>query len=886
MQPKKISPETKRFPSPFNKSLLQIYKRDELITLLNKFSVIYKNFIKILKNNISKNKEDISIIDNNANYSHNIVNNIINHNYSFAQLKSLNESLSKIKEINNNNKISLLNEEQNILLFLEQSDKLFKMILKKQKLNLQKRIINNSISHSPNNTYNNTVIPLNKFIKQNDINPNLLKDLYNTTKRNKSAGNSDNSKKKNKIVRIQNTSTNLNNINNIFFSYKDLDNNKTNKQIKKKSNLTPPVYKAQSTFNMEINNNDIIKAHNYNSCINRISPTKLISDYNTLFKKYELIKSHDLINIKNIQNLNKEIANYKKLIDLFSKNKLNEEINIKNKKINLLTQEIETLKKQLENKANKNTMQHRKTNKKMMLENISDNLEGLSTDPNNNTSNSFNFTDNVKNFRMNLIQKEKQIKMLKNEKLKLEKYIKEQNEFINKGKILQKENNIFKAKLNNSITEYNDKINELERKIHILNEQLKKEINKNEELNVLFQKQKIKFEYEISLINDKRAELSKLLANKNNEIIKLQKEMVVKNKEFEEYKLSTKKNSDINEYLGKLKYYENIIHEKNKIELDLNNKINIMKNDNEKIIQQNEKRKNEIIELNKTIIQYKDELSKKNDEINKIQIINNNKININNMQKINIAKDNELNKLKNENKELKNLCNNLNEEIKKLKDENEGLKEFVFKIKEKEEKFLDKFQNQNEKISLLQKENEIYKQYFSEKNMVMPPQDLNKKQIKNHEGDKNINILSELNDAKKEIIILKKKNEQLFNELESKKFENQYRDNFSEGKIISNYEEEFDLKKMAKGAKDKNRSQDINIDYPGAQQVKEKYRELDFYYNSLEELVKKLLLNCTCTNKNKVYISELCKIVGFEDDVTYKIVNNKSKKGINIYGQN
>ena len=150
-------------------------------------------------------------------------------------------------------------------------------MLKKQKQNLQKRIINTNISHSTNNTYNNTVIPLNKFIKQNDINPNLLEDIYNTTKRNKSAGNSNNIKKKKQIVTTHNA--NLNNINNIFFSYKDMDNNKTNRQINKKSNLTPPVYKAQSTFNMEINNNDIIKAHNYNSCINRISPTKLISDY-------------------------------------------------------------------------------------------------------------------------------------------------------------------------------------------------------------------------------------------------------------------------------------------------------------------------------------------------------------------------------------------------------------------------------------------------------------------------------------------------------------------------------------------------------------------------------------------------------------------------------
>ena len=162
---------------------------------------------------------------------------------------------------------------------------------------------------------------------------------------------------------------------------------------------------------------------------------------------------------------------------------------------------------------------------------------------------------------------------------------------------------------------------------------------------------------------------------------------------------------------------------------------------------------------------------------------------------------------------------------------------------------------------------------------ILNSQDLNNKKIKN-ENNNNVNILLELNEAKKEINNLKKKNEQLFNELESKKFVNQFCDTFSEGKAISNYEEEFDLKKMAKGAMDKNRSQDINIDYPGAQQVKEKYRELDFYYNSLEDLVKKLLLNSTCTNKNKVYVSELCKIVGFDEDVSNKIINNKSKKGL------
>jgi chromosome segregation ATPase len=218
---------------------------------------------------------------------------------------------------------------------------------------------------------------------------------------------------------------------------------------------------------------------------------------------------------------------------------------------------------------------------------------------------------------------------------------------------------------------------------------------------------------------------------------------------------------------------------------------------------------------------------------------------------------------------LKKENENINQEIKQLKEENEGLKEFAIKIKDKDEKITEENINYKEKISILQKENNEYKQYFKDK-----------KNNSEKNGENYINIISELNEAKKEIKNVKKKNEELFNELESAKFVNHYHDNHSEGKALSNYEEEFDLKKMAKGAMDKNRSQDINIDYPGAQRVKEKYRELDFYYGYLEELVRKLLLNSTCTNKNRTYISELCKIVGFDDDACNIILNNKSKKGL------
>ena len=214
----------------------------------------------------------------------------------------------------------------------------------------------------------------------------------------------------------------------------------------------------------------------------------------------------------------------------------------------------------------------------------------------------------------------------------------------------------------------------------------------------------------------------------------------------------------------------------------------------------------------------------------------------------------------------------------------------------KQKKIFIENEKKDEIISLLQKEKEALKQYFINMNVPLPPEQKLNESIK-RANSKNktfeskfteeecFNILMQLNDAKKEISILKKKNEELLNDLDNKQLKNDYFNHKSIEKPLSNYEEEFDLKKMAKGVKEKNRSLDINIDYPGTQQIKEKYRELDFYYNSLEDLVKKMLLSSTCTNKNKTYMTELCKIVGFDEEMTFKILNNKVKKGIlNMFG--
>jgi len=405
-----------------------------------------------------------------------------------------------------------------------------------------------------------------------------------------------------------------------------------------------------------------------------------------------------------------------------------------------------------------------------------------------------------------------------------------------------------------------------------LKKQLKKEININEDLNKTNKDQRIKYEYEVSKINDKRTELSKFLSNKNSEIINLQQEIMSKDKELENYKILLNKkeaNTNIEENEKIKQYYTNIIKEKETKEIELNSEINILNKKNDILSQQNEKKKKEISKLNINIKELEDELVKKKEEIDTTN------------QKIKIDS----------NKEIKEY----EIALKKLKDENDGLKEFTLK----QQKLLLDNEKKEEMINLLQKEKETLKQYFIDMDIPLPVIQSNESIHKNNKTKKEkyktfqskfteeecFNILLQLNEAKKEIASLKKKNEQLFNDLDSKRLKNDCFQHISAEKPLSNYEEEFDLKKMAKGVKDKNRSQDINIDYPGIQQIKEKYRELDFYYNSLEDLVKKMLLSSTCTNKNKTYISELCKIVGFNDDITNKIINNKVKKGIlNMFG--
>ena len=284
---------------------------------------------------------------------------------------------------------------------------------------------------------------------------------------------------------------------------------------------------------------------------------------------------------------------------------------------------------------------------------------------------------------------------------------------------------------------------------------------------------------------------------------------------------------------------------------DLNNKIEILSSENQSLKNINEKLTDQLNQIltkkNSTNNDLDEEIMKKNDEIERLKIA------ISNLEKEKEKEDEEKKTLTRENEKIRNqlirLSTTLPEEFNDLQKQ----------YKELETKYI-KQKNQNELLT-------------SGKKQASSQHEI---EIKNREEK----LIKELKEAKKQIDVIKKKNNDLVEQLEEKEIKNNFYDYKSEDAKVSNYEEEFDLRKMAKGAKEKNKSQDINIDYPGIQSIKEKYRELDFFYNSLETLVKKLLLTIQTNPKNKTYVTELCKMVGFDLETTNKIIMNKNKNSI------
>ena len=308
----------------------------------------------------------------------------------------------------------------------------------------------------------------------------------------------------------------------------------------------------------------------------------------------------------------------------------------------------------------------------------------------------------------------------------------------------------------------------------------------------------------------------------------------------------------------------------NELSTDVNN--NIMIN----LQLENEQLKNQIQELM---------------NVNNNNLLLNDKINSGNMNMQNNDYISKIKELTLENQKYKDSIAKTNEIITKLEfdinkknEEIEGMKAFTYKLQKQLEKKRDeddKFEKEKKNVSSLTIKNENETSCNTEPNRRKSNN--NKDQNKSF-GPKDVNtdminnILNQLNDANKQINTLQNKNKELQYQLEEKQVQKDLSGFRTEDVNFSNYEEEFDLKKMVNGARDKNRSEDINIDYPGVQGIKDKYKELLQNMNMLEEQVKILICNISCNSKIKPQITQICQLMRIPAKNIQMIIAGKDKK--------
>ena len=453
------------------------------------------------------------------------------------------------------------------------------------------------------------------------------------------------------------------------------------------------------------------------------------------------------------------------------------------------------------------------------------------------------------------------------------------NQFQNKR--LQYEKEIFTLRYNMA-----KNINDSQGNINI-NKTIGSKSENNQNLKFLKNPDNINNDYiaQITSLNNTNMNLTAIIKKQKTIIAGLQKE--------------------ISNYKAKLAQYEKL--NKNQIE-QMNN--NIYKNN--KIIEQ----KDELIKQ----LREKKDIPNSQININMSNQANNNELihlkieNEKLKEEINLLKLTQSNNLINNNNDMNLLYNNNFQELQqlniKLMEENNSLKLKVANIEKNPNilttngEFNNLYEQQKEKIERLESEVNKKKEEIgglqdfiaklqsklenSNFYLPVPKAHSTSKIQKNAQGAKNnmnddytksLKKLIDLNNkANKEIEILKNKNKELQYKLEEKQVEEELSGFKTEDVNFSNYEEEFDLRKMINGAKDKNKSEDINIDYPGMQGVKDKNKELQQRVNMLSEQVKILISNININNKIKPQISQLCQLMKIPPKNIQLIIAGKNKK--------
>ena len=777
-------------------------------------------------------------------------------------INSLNESIKEYYKVSKNN----ISQANSILILYDQQAQAI--------INLMNLIVSTS-SYDKLNELFEQIPKILEVIKQMKINTNSnnnnltsffddAKILFKSMK----------FKRKEKLNELNN---NNNNMNYHYQTSSDSYNNSFNQEKMFVSNLKN--ISNNSNNNLPVNNSSF---NNINAIYSRIMILlNSFSDFNYMISKINFEESNKFNNLQN--NVKKELENFFNFLKKYFIN------NTKSLQQNKSYNDIN------ENKSNQRSKSTKDKNENQEIEKLK--------------------KINVMS-RKKLIELNNQLKLYKNKIVELE--------MKNKNLLAKLKNNDnammnFENKINNNMInnnqDFNNALNQKDQQILNLQKQLRVFKKNEDSLNVQINNLNNQFSEKLGEYEYKITNMSEIITKQKNFITKLQNELNTKNIEKENFNLlmDGQPQFDLNKNIEILKR-------------EIKEKDNKIKAINEELINYQRKEKanqKQIAEMNNNIFNYENIIKKKDELINsnykdndflkiklenenlKKQIIDlknthNNYLlqnqgmmngNINSYEMPEMRNQEYLNKINELNQEIQNLkqtLSSLNEsktklelDINKKNDELEGFKQVIFKLQNKlektddEEKSLRKLHTERSesKINNCQSESNLKDKNKSNKNLNKSfemPKDSNT-QLMNK-------FLGQLNEAEKKISLLQNKNRELQFKLEEKQVEKDFSGYRTEDFNFSNYEEEFDLKKMVNGAREKNRSEDINIDYPGVQSVKDKYKELLQNMHLLEEQVKILICNISCTNKIKPQITQICQLMRIPNKNVQAIIAGKDKK--------
>ena len=787
---------------------------EEFVSLINSLNESIKEYYKVSKNNITEANTILITYDQQAQSIINLMNLIANTSSSYDKLNELFAQIPRVLEVIKQMKINTNSNNNNLTLFFDDAKILFKSMKFKRKEKLNE--INN------NNTNN-------QFIQTSN-------DSYNNSL------NQDNKFTKNfgnKINEPINPNAGLNNslANTINMVYT---------RIMKLLN-------GFSDYNYMLSKINFEESNKFNNLQNSIK--KEFENFFNFLRKNLRNNSNFMTQNKSCKNINENQLNQGRINNQGNVN--NQEFE-KLKKFNEMSKKkIMELNNQLNSYKNKiRDLEMKNNNFIIKLQNAEQTIMNLESNMNNN-----NMINNNTDFNNALNQKDFQI-------INLQKQL----------KVFQKNENALNIQINN------------------LNNQFKEKLGQ--------------YEFKISQISESMTNQKKFIAN-------LQNELSMKNNEIENMKLSMSDqpgydvnknikilNMEIKEKESKIKALnEELINYQRKEKInqkqieDMNNNIF----NYEKIIKQKDELINTNYKDNNDVLKIKLENEKLKKQVEELKNINNNYL-LQNQRMINgninsyempemrnqeyIAKINELNQ------EIQNLKQNLsaiNEskvklelDIDKKNDELEGFKQVIFKLQNKLEKNEDDEEDRKRRTNTERSEhnNNNFKTEVNLRDQNASGKNLNKSfEMPKDSNTQLMNkFLGQLNEAEKKISLLQNKNRELQFKLDEKQVEKDFSGYRTEDYNFSNYEEEFDLKKMVNGAREKNRSEDINIDYPGVQSVKDKYKELLQNMHLLEEQVKILISNISCTNKTKPQITQICQLMRIPAKNIQAIIAGKDKK--------